>query len=144
MVTNRKMHTLPPKTLLLLAFGFACAIGVFALAAARFATPQLDPDTVAVFKLLVVAPMIEEMFFRAVVQAGLRRRQGILGQPLVAIVVTAIAFGAAHLAIAPGFHAVAVMLPALAIGWVYERSRSVSLCVLLHATCNLCWLFGGP
>ena len=141
MVTTHSMHALPPKTLLMLAC--AGAIGLAALAAARLAMPQLEPSTVALLKLLVIAPLIEELFFRAVLHAGLRRRSDLLGQPLVAITVTAIAFGAAHLAVAPGFHALAVMLPALAIGWVYERSRSVSLCVLLHAVCNLFWLLGG-
>lgn len=143
MVTTDGMHTLPPRTPHLLAFGSACVIGVAALAAARLVSPQLDAATVSLLKLLLIAPLIEEMFFRGVVHAGLRRRHDILGQPRVAIVVTAIAFGAAHLAIAPWSHALAVMLPALAIGWVYERSRSVLLCVLLHAMCNLCWLLGG-
>jgi membrane protease YdiL (CAAX protease family) len=108
---------------------------------AREAQVHLSATQLLIAKLLIVAPLVEELFFRGVVHAELRRRSGLLGGPIAAIVVTALAFGAAHLAVAPTMHASAVVLPALAIGWVYERSRSIATCVALHAAFNALWLW---
>ncbi len=115
------------------------ALMAVALLAQR-AMPAIDSHTIFVLKLLLIAPMIEEGFFRGVVHAGLRGRTDALGRPAVANVITALAFGAAHLWFAPWFHAVAVMLPALLIGRVYERSRSVGVCIALHCLCNAFWI----
>ncbi|MCX8004721.1 MAG: CPBP family glutamic-type intramembrane protease, partial [Burkholderiaceae bacterium] len=54
--------------------------------------------------------------------------------------VTALAFGAAHLLYAPPAHAAAVIAPALALGFVYERTRSLAPCIALHALFNAVWL----
>ena len=51
-------------------------------------------------KWLLVAPVIEELFFRGVVQAGLRARADLWGRPWIAIAVTAACFGLAHLSAA--------------------------------------------
>lgn len=94
-------------------------------------------------KLLVVAPLVEEFFFRGVIHAGLLQRRDCLGRPAMANALVALVFGAAHLGSAPAFHAVAVMGPALLLGVVYQRSRSVALCVGLHSLCNGLWLMRG-
>ncbi len=100
------------------------------------ALPTIDPHSIFMLKLLLIAPMIEEGFFRGVVHAGLLGRTDVWGRPAVANVITALFFGAAHLWFAPWLHALTVMLPALVIGWVYERSRSVGVCIALHCLCN--------
>jgi hypothetical protein len=63
-------------------------------------------------KSLVVAPLIEELFFRGVVQSRLRAHGGFWGRPWVAIVVTAACFGVAHLATTSIAHAAMVFAPA--------------------------------
>lgn len=95
-----------------------------------------------VLKLLLLAPLIEEVFFRAVVHASLLRRFAHWRSThfSAANLATAILFGALHLVYAPAPHAIAVVLPALAIGWVFERWRSVVACVALHAAFNGIWL----
>jgi hypothetical protein len=87
-------------------------------------------------KWLLVAPVIEELFFRGVVHAGLRARDDLWGRPWIAISVTAACFGLAHLGAASSMHSALVVVPALAIGWAYERSRSILLCIGLHSACN--------
>jgi hypothetical protein len=95
----------------------------------------------AIVKLVLIAPIVEELFFRAFVHAALMaraaRRRGLLSRANLA---TAALFGAAHLLYAPAPHAALVMLPALAIGWVYERTGRVAPCVALHAAMNFVWI----
>lgn len=89
------------------------------------------------FVLLLAAPLLEEAVFRAGVQeALLRRGRGLL----LANAATALLFGAAHVAARGDAAAFAVVLPALAIGWLYERTRQLRWCVLLHAAMNAAWL----
>lgn len=136
-----------------------CALMLVTLGQRAAALLELNPAAVLICKLLVIAPCIEELFFRGVVHAALlrcgrrgqRARPGPLGlqarsiqvHPVVANVLTALCFGVAHLATAPWFHALAVVAPALLIGWVYERSRKVWMCVALHSFCNLLWILWG-
>lgn len=92
---------------------------------------------------LLVAPWTEQVLFRAGLQRALRRHCG----AGMAIGLTATAFGLSHLAVAavvmpaPGaavlLLAAATALPALAIGWVFERSGRLLPCMALHATMNL-------
>jgi membrane protease YdiL (CAAX protease family) len=128
-------HAAQPKNLLYAAFACALALGVWA--EARLVLAQLDAATVTLLKVLIVAPVVEEFFFRGFVHAGLLTRGGVLGRPLVAIGITALGFGAAHLWLGTWVHAAAVTLPALAIGCVYQRTRSVWACVALHVIFNL-------
>ncbi len=99
---------------------------------------------------LAIAPWVEEVLFRAGLQTALRRRL----PASAAVVVTAFAFAAAHgfvaLAIGaapPGWMsggmpggATAVLLAALvsawAIGWLYERTRRLLPCMVVHAALN--------
>jgi membrane protease YdiL (CAAX protease family) len=115
-----------------------CGLAALAAAAALGRTPA------ALFaaKLLVLAPVVEELFFRAVVHRWLLERTGGLRSwPLSAAnVATAVLFGAAHLVYGTPPLAAATVAPALAIGFVYERTRRVDLCIGLHAAFNAFWL----
>jgi membrane protease YdiL (CAAX protease family) len=51
---------------------------------------------------------------------------------------------AGHLAAHGPWRAAATVLPALALGALYQRSRSTPACVLLHAGFNLIWLGLAP
>jgi len=98
---------------------------------------------------LLLAPWLEEAVFRVGLQDELRYRGW---PPLPAAIATAIAFALAHLAIrawetgsaTPAATAVtaATVLPALLIGVVYERSRSLPACIALHTLFNAVWLLG--
>ena len=128
-------HATRPNNLLYAAV--ACAFALGAWAETRMVVAHLDAATVTLLKVLIVAPIVEEFFFRGFVHAGLLTRGGVLGRPPVAIGITALGFGAAHLWLGTWAHAAAVTLPALAIGCVYQRTRSVWACVALHAIFNL-------
>ncbi len=119
----------------------AALSAALALAASMHLTPALAPAVLVVFKLLVVAPVIEELFFRGVIQAALLRQPDWWGRPLAANAITAIAFGLTHLAFSAPPHALAVALPALVIGGVYQRTRSILLCIASHSAFNAVYLF---
>lgn len=90
------------------------------------------------FLSLAFAPVAEEIIFRAGLQDWLLARGGILGRN--SVVVVALVFAAAHLARHPSWVAAGTVLPALAIGAVYLRWRSVVACSALHSACNAAWL----
>lgn len=89
------------------------------------------------FMLLFAAPLPEKAVLRAGLhEVLLRHGRGLL----LANALTALVFGAAHVAARGDAGAFAVALPALAIGLVYERTRRLRGCVLLHAAMNAAWL----
>lgn len=92
----------------------------------------VDHSAASLFRLLLLAPLLEEWIVRAGLQEWLMRRNGhaavVLGAP-------ALAFGLLHAA--SGWLAmVAVLLPGLAFGLVYRRWRDWRLCALVHTLCN--------
>lgn len=87
--------------------------------------------------LLLAAPLLEEAVFRAGLHEALLRHGG---AAWLANGLTALAFGAAHVAARGDAAALAVVAPALAIGWVYSRWRRLRWCVALHAAMNAAWL----
>ena len=111
----------------------ACSVGLAA-------SQALGADAVLIVKSLILAPVIEELFFRGVVQSRLRAQRGFPGRPWVAILATAILFAVAHLPAASLSHAVAVIAPACVIGWIYERTRSIGFCIAVHSASNAMWL----
>lgn len=88
--------------------------------------------------LLVLAPLLEEAVFRAGLQEAMLRRWST--RPWLANGVTAAAFGLAHASVRDDAAALAVALPALLIGQVYQRTGRLRLCVALHAALNVAWL----
>lgn len=91
--------------------------------------------------LLVLSPVAEEAVFRAGLQEWLLRQSAV---PWVANLVTALAFGLAHVLARGDVTAIAVALPALLLGAAYERWRKLRYCAVLHAGMNLLWLaYGG-
>ena len=126
------------KTMAAPAFGLRAPILVAAVmvAGAMLLVPYA-PLTLRAWVLLVLAPLAEELVFRAGLQEGLLRR---LRPPWVANALTALVFALAHALVRGEAAAFAVVLPALLIGIVYQRWRRVWPCVLLHAAMNAIWL----
>jgi len=89
---------------------------------------------------LVFAPVAEEVVFRHGVQASLLQR---VPQAWLANVLTAVLFACAHVLAQQRLQAWAVLLPALCMGWVYQRTGRLWLCVAVHAGMNAVWLLGG-
>lgn len=95
-------------------------------------------------RLLLVAPMLEEIVMRAGLQEALLRRwlaSGRMTRRGLAInAATACAFAAAHVAVRADALAALTALPALLIGHVYQRRRRLAPCIALHALFNATWL----
>lgn len=92
--------------------------------------------------LLVVAPIAEEVVFRAGLHDALLHRWHDKGgfATVLVNVVTAIAFAAAHVAARGDIAAAATLWPALAIGWLYQKQRRLVPCIALHALFNGVWI----
>jgi membrane protease YdiL (CAAX protease family) len=92
--------------------------------------------------MLAVAPVLEETVFRAGLQEELLRnvrfRAGM--GPFSANVLTALAFATAHVALHPSLISGLTTLPALVIGAIYQRQRSLAPCIGAHALFNAIWL----
>jgi len=100
------------------------------------AFPGTDLAVVAVLTVVVV-PLVEELFFRGLVQRALVRlfrRAGHVVGPVLAVVTTGIIFGLAHFEALEllGLATFGVVLAVLAY-----RSRRLGPCILAHATFNL-------
>jgi len=87
-----------------------------------------------VVAVVVLAPLLEELIFRAGVQTALLAWLG-PGRRWLVILLAAVLFTAIHSSVAahalPGLLALSVLL-----GWLYERSGSIWPCVAVHAVFN--------
>jgi membrane protease YdiL (CAAX protease family) len=102
-------------------------------------------SAVVLFVLLLLAPLLEETVFRRGVHAWALRHWGRAttrwwAWPSPVNVGVALLFAAAHLLRLPPLLALAVVLPALVVGQMYELTGRLWPCVATHATFNLVWL----
>lgn len=92
--------------------------------------------------LLLLSPVWEEIVFRGVILEWLSRRMlggfRIGGLNITRANITAAAiFATAHLASQPPLSAATIFIPAIVFGVVYERYRSVALCIVVHMSYNI-------
>jgi membrane protease YdiL (CAAX protease family) len=84
---------------------------------------------VAMLFSCILAPVLEEMLFRGIILRSFlhqySRTSAILGSSLL--------FGIAHLNV---YQFVAAFIGGIVLGWLYERTRSLWPCILLHAAGN--------
>jgi membrane protease YdiL (CAAX protease family) len=116
----------------------ACLVGAAVLALLAVATVA----PAAWIALLLTAPVVEEVVFRAGVQEQLLRRLPgrQTGAAFAANALTALAFAAAHMAAHADTRAALTAVPALLIGRVYQHRRRLAPCIALHALFNAAWL----
>jgi membrane protease YdiL (CAAX protease family) len=95
---------------------------------AEQAIAMLDPLLVVV-SIVIVAPLVEELFFRGIVFNAWRREAG----RLPAYVGSAALFAAIHLSLVS---LLPIFLLGLALAWVYERTGSLLAAIVMHATVN--------
>jgi membrane protease YdiL (CAAX protease family) len=88
-----------------------------------------------VFGAVVVAPVLEEITFRGLVQTGLARQWPLLPRWGV-ITAAALVFAAVHAPVAAWQTLPALFVLGLALGWLYEASGSLLPSVILHAVFN--------
>ena len=119
------------------ASGAALAVVALLVAAVALTSVQAGAAPARVLWLLLLAPLLEEACFRAGLHEALLRWRW---QPLNANLAVALAFAAAHVAVRADAAALAVALPALLLGWLYQQRRSLRACVALHAAMNAAWL----
>ena len=91
--------------------------------------------------LLVIAPVLEEVVFRAGLQDWLLRQHI---RPLISTVGSAMAFALVHGLTRSWLLAAWVFVPALVLGAVYARKRRLGPVVVLHSAMNLVWLWAAP
>lgn len=84
--------------------------------------------------LLVVAPITEEILCRGIFLRGMLNRL----PPWTAIVLSAAFFAIMHL---NPWQAVSAFVIGLVLGWVYMRTRSLALCMFVHALNNAVALY---
>lgn len=95
--------------------------------------PRLDVSGVGFaltfFAAAIVAPIVEEIFFRGFVYAGLRARWGVAG----ALLLSAVFFTALHFTLDLF---VPIFILGVFLAWVYEKTGSLYPGILLHASNN--------
>lgn len=91
--------------------------------------------------LLVIAPVLEEVVFRAGLQDWLLQQHI---QAQASNVVTAMAFALMHGLTRSWLLAAWVFVPALLLGALYAHKRSLAPVVVLHSAMNLVWLWAAP
>jgi hypothetical protein len=91
--------------------------------------------------LLVIAPVLEEVVFRAGLQEALLRRHI---HSLAGTVGTAMAFALLHGFTRSWLLAAWVFVPGLVLGAVYAHTRRLGPVVVLHSAMNLVWLWAAP
>lgn len=95
----------------------------------RLATAPPEALGALVLAVVVMAPLAEEALFRGLLYGGLRSRIG----PVLAALVSAAVFGAAHM---NGSLFLPLAVAGLLLALVYERSRSLWPSTVAHATLN--------
>lgn len=96
---------------------------------------NLDESPVGAFlALVVVAPITEEILCRGILLRGMLNRL----RPGTAIVLSALMFAIMHL---NPWQAVTAFVIGLVLGWVYMRTRSLALCIFIHAFNNAVALY---
>ena len=77
------------------------------------------------FGAIILAPIFEELIFRGIVLDGFLKKYS----PLKSIIISSILFGLLHL---NPWQFVSAFLGGLFIGWIYYKTRSVSLAIFIH------------
>lgn len=92
--------------------------------------PDVSLRILAVFLAVVMAPLLEEMLFRGLLQSAIR---SYVGRPWLAITVTSILFAVVH---ADPEHWPALFVLATGLGYAYEKTGSLFQSIFMHAFFN--------
>ena len=99
-------------------------------------------DWMLFLTLCIVAPVLEELVFRGLIQGHLRQfdwgQRAVLGIS-AANFLTSLLFMLLHGLTRDGYSALLVFLPSIYLGLVRDRTRSIAMCILIHVLWNLGW-----
>jgi membrane protease YdiL (CAAX protease family) len=141
-------------------FGVALPDAGHELLAVIVASDDRAAVALLIFAAVILAPLVEELFFRVIVQTCMvnavtmiftRRRSpdveaaAIVDEPViapgilrwVAIAVTANLFTLVHLGIVPWQTMPSLFIVGVTLGYVYERTGNLWPCIALHALFNI-------
>jgi uncharacterized protein len=99
--------------------------------------PQECLDARLYFKLLLWGPVVEELVFRAGLQKWLTRQTVGLHW---ANAITSSVFALMHYALSANPTSLAVFIPSIALGWIYQKTNSLAWAIGLHVFFNLVFL----
>jgi membrane protease YdiL (CAAX protease family) len=94
---------------------------------------------VTVISAVILAPVVEELLFRGLLQSALARR---LRSPWWGVLLSAVAFGVFHHPVSDTI--LTLTFFGVVLGYAYARTRSLILVILLHAVFNgktILWIF---
>lgn len=91
---------------------------------------MVSPHIFSVLTAVILAPIFEELIYRGIILEGFLSRY----KPWQAIALSSILFGIMHMNI---WQFIGAGCDGLLFGWLYHRTRSLFLCIILHATTNL-------
>ncbi len=94
-------------------------------------------DMTVYFKLLIWGPAVEELVFRVGLQKWLTHQ---LANAWRANCVVSCLFGITHYALSGHLAVWLVIIPSLALGWVYGKTNSIALAIGLHIVFNLAFI----
>ena len=80
--------------------------------------------------LVIAAPILEELIFRGIILDGLLNKYS----PLKSILISSLLFGLVHL---NPWQFITGFIIGIFAGWIYYKTRSLSLAIIIHATANL-------
>ncbi len=96
--------------------------------------PEQCVDTRFLFKLLLWGPVVEEIVFRAGLQ---RRLMGYFHNSWMPNGITSVAFALIHYVLSGNLASLAVLVPSLLLGWLYQRTGKLAWVIALHIVFNL-------
>lgn len=128
---------LPGLVTIALVMGLGCFMG---LVSPNLKWPGFTPPFLAINLLLTV--VAEEAFFRGVIQHRLQQAcQGLRGGAVMALILSALLFGAAHLSGGLAYAALATVAGA-GYGWVFQRAGRIEAAIVLHFALNAVHFIG--
>src|SRR5687768_8909076 len=84
----------------------------------------------AFLTLVIAAPILEELIFRGIILNGLLKKYS----PARSIILSSILFGVVHL---NPWQFIAAFVIGIFSGWIYYKTRKLTLSILIHAVNNL-------
>lgn len=87
-------------------------------------------DVFSFITIVIAAPILEELIFRGIILDGLLKRYS----PLKSIIISSILFGIVHL---NPWQFISAFIIGLFSGWVYYKTRNLTLSILIHFVNNL-------
>lgn len=91
---------------------------------------------------LLVYPLLEEVVFRWGLLHWADRR--FAARPWLNNVAVSVVFAACHMLVSGGLHAALVLGPSFLLGWLWQRTSSLTACTVTHSTMNTFYLFVLP